>query len=163
VFREDIKTNLTERQLITLALFGAQLPPGGLTRETLPGRFGMEDWLPDQARDRELVARVFYGVDAGVLTHTSVELIAGAASQDAVANLQTRLSALGIRVLRIRTASVPGPTTVVVHRGDPRVAGIVASLAGGGSVADDGSRAGGADLTIRLADVTVGSSTTLRR
>ena len=160
VFREDIKTNLTERQLITLALFGARLPPGGLTRETLPGRFGKEDWLPDQAQDRELVARVFYGVDPGVLTHTSVEVIADPASQDAVANLQTRLSALGIRVLRIRTASVPGPTTVVVHRGDPRVAGIVAALAGGGSVADDGSRAGDADLTVRLATAALGGPAT---
>ena len=151
VFREDIKTNLTERELITLGLFGTQLPPGGLIRETLPGRFGKEDWLPNEAQDRELVARVFYGVDAAVLAHTSVEIIADPAANGAVADLQTRLSALGIRVLRIRTASVPGPTTVVVHRGDPRAAGIVAALAGGNSVADDGSGAGGADLTIRLA------------
>jgi polyisoprenyl-teichoic acid--peptidoglycan teichoic acid transferase len=160
VFREDIKTNLTERQLITLGLFGAQLPSGGLIREALPGRFGKEDWLPDQARDRELVARAFYGVDAGVLTHTSVEVIADAASRDAAGDLQARLGALGIPVLRIRTASVPGPTTVVVHRGDPRVAGIVAALAGGGSVADDGSRAGGADLTVRLANVDTGGPAT---
>lgn len=163
VFREDIKTNLSERQLITLALFGGRLPPGGLVRETLPGRFGAEDWLPDAARDRQTVARMFYGVDTGVFTSTSVEIIADARSRDAAADLQARLSALGIRVLRVYTAPVPGPTTVVVHRGDARVAGIVASLAGGGSVADDGSRVGGVDLTIRLADVTVGSSTTLRR
>ncbi len=158
VFREDIQTNLTQRQVITLALFGVRLPPGGLVRETLPGRFG-GDWLPDTARDREMVARVFYGVEADAFTHTSVEVIAGAASRDAVADLQARLSALGIRILRVRTAPVPGPTTVIVHRGDPRVAGIVASLVGGASVADDGSHVGGADLTIRLADAAVGSPT----
>lgn len=162
VFREDMKTNLTERQMMTLGLFGARLPQGSLVRETLPGRFGAEDWLPDAARDRQTVARMFYGVDPAVFTNTSVELIADARSRDASADLQARLSALGIRVLRVRTAPVPGPTTVVFHRGDARVAAIVASLAGAAAVADDGSHVGDVDLTIRLADVTMGSSTTLR-
>lgn len=163
VFREDLRTNLTERQLITLALFGVGLPPGGLVRETLPGRFSAEDWLPDTVRDRAMVARVFYGVDADALTHTSVEVIADAASRDAAADLQARLTALGIRVVRVRTAPNPGPTTVIIHRGDSRVAGIVASLVGGASVADDGSHVDGPDLTIRLANAAVRvPATTLR-
>ncbi len=155
VFREDIQTNLTQEQLITLALFATRLPSGGMVRETLPGRFGNEDWLPDVPRDREVAARMFYGVDAETIAKTTVEVIADPASRDAAADVQARLTALGIRIVRVRTATNPGPTTVVVHRGDPRVAGIVASLVGGGPVVDD-SRVDGPDLTIMLANATTG-------
>jgi polyisoprenyl-teichoic acid--peptidoglycan teichoic acid transferase len=155
VFREDIKTNLTEEQLIALALFGSRLPSGGLVRETLPGRFGHEDWLPDAARDRDVVTRMFYGVDAGTLAGTTVEVITDPASREAAADAEARLAALGMRIAGVRTAASPGSTTVVIHRGDPRVAGIVAALLGGAQIAE-GSWTDGPDLTIQLANATVG-------
>jgi LCP family protein required for cell wall assembly len=155
VFHEDIRTNLTEQQLITLALFGGRLPSGGLVRETLPGRFGSEDWLPDAARDRDVVARMFYGVDAGTLASTTVEVITDPASRDAAADAEARLAALGMRIVAVRTAASPGSTTVVLHRGDPRVAAIVATLLGGAQVTM-GSPTDGPDLTIQFANATVG-------
>jgi LCP family protein required for cell wall assembly len=155
VFHEDIRTNLTEQQLITLALFGGRLPSGGLVRETLPGRFGSEDWLPDAARDRDVVARMFYGVDAGTLASTTVEVITDPASRDAAADAEARLAALGMRIVAVRTAASPGSTTVVLHRGDPRVAAIVATLLGGAQVTT-GSRTDGPALTIQFANATVG-------
>ncbi len=150
-FHEDIQTNLTQEQLIALALFGTRLPPGGLVRETLPGRFGSEDWLPDPSRDRVMVAEMFYSVDAEALARTTVEVITDRASRDADDDVQARLTALGMRIVRVRTATGPGSTTVIIHRGDPRVAGIVASALGATSVIED-SRTDGPDMTVQVAN-----------
>ncbi len=155
VFQEDIQTNLSRQQLITLALFGIRLPPAGLVRETLPGRFGSEDWLPDVPRDRDVVARMFYGIDAGTLARTSVEIVTDAAGRDAAVDAEARLAALGMRIVRVRTAAGPASTTVIVRRGDPRVAEIVASLLGTAPVVD-GTATGGPDLTIQVGNATVG-------
>ncbi len=149
VFREDSRTNLTQDQLITLALFGARLHPGGLIRETLPGQMG-DDWVPDIPRDREMVARIFYDVGADTLNRTTVEVVADATRRTAAAEAQARLQALGIKIVRIRTAATPGPTRVILHRGSARVAGLVAGLVGGIAVTG-GPRVGGPDLTILLA------------
>ena len=159
VFHEDIATNLTDEQLVTVALFGARLPSGALVRETLPGGFG-GDWIPDVPKDRAMVARMFYGVDADTLAHTTVEVLASPANRDAVGDATARLSALGIQIARVKTTSSdPAATTVLVHRGEPRVAGIVAALLGGTVIVmDDASTAGGPDLTVELADGAAGSS-----
>jgi LCP family protein required for cell wall assembly len=164
VFREDIGTNLADNQLVSLALFSARLPSGGIVRETLPGRFGREDWLPDLPQDRKVVARMFYDVDADVLARTTVEVVVDPARRDAAADVQARLTALGMRIVRVRTAGGSGPATagtgpttatVILHRGDPRVAAIVASLLGVTPVMD-GARADGPDLTVQVATTAVG-------
>jgi hypothetical protein len=132
------------------------LPRGSLIRETLPGTFGGEDWLPDPARDRAAVAAMFYGVDPDTFGRTTVELVVDRASLEAASDLEARLSALGIRVLRVRTETNPGPPAVIVHRGDLRVASIVAGLAGTAvaeSTAADGPDR--PDLTIQLANATI--------
>jgi len=154
VFQEDIQTNLSQQQLITLALFGIRLPSGGFVRDTLPGRFGSGDWLPDAPRDRDLVARMFDGIDAETLARTSVEIVADSVGRDAAVDTEARLTALGMRIVRVRTAAGPDSTTVVVHRGDPRVAEIVASLLGATSVI--GTTTNGPDLTIQVGNATVG-------
>jgi len=155
VFREDIQTNLSQGQLIALALFGTRLPSGGVVRETLPGRFGGEDWLPDVPRDRAAIAQMFYDADVGTLAGTTVEIIAGTDGRDAAADAGARLAALGMRVVRVRTGTSPDITTVVVHRGDPRVAVIVASLFGVAPVVD-GAKTAGPDLTILLGNAAGG-------
>ena len=155
VFQEDIQTNLSQKQLVTLALFGIRLPSGGFVRETLPGRFGGGEWLPDVPRDRDLVARMFYGFDAETLARTTVEIVTDSAGRDAALDAEARLTALGMRIVRVRTAAGPDSTAVVVHRGDPRVAEIVASLLGPASVID-GTTTDGPDLTIQVGNVTVG-------
>jgi LCP family protein required for cell wall assembly len=153
VFREDITTNLPQDRLITLALFGTRLQPGGLVRETLPGSFGSVggDWLPNVPRDRETIARMFYDVDAETLARTSVEVVAASISRDLVTDARARLTALGIRIARIRTTSEWITPAVIVHRGTPRVAEVVAALVGGSLIMDSASQ-DGPDLTVHLAE-----------
>jgi hypothetical protein len=98
---------------------------------------------------------MFYGVDAGTLAGTTVEVITDSASRDAALDAEARLAALGMRIAGVRTAAGRGSTTVVIHRGDPRVAGIVADLLGVAQVTAV-SRTDGPDLTIQLANATVG-------
>jgi LCP family protein required for cell wall assembly len=116
VFQEDIDTNLTPQQLVALSWFSARLPKDGLDRETLPGRFGASDWLPAPAQDRAIVARMFYGTDAAEFEHSSVQVITAGASPRAVAEALARLQALGVRVLRIASAS-GAPDSALVERG----------------------------------------------
>jgi LCP family protein required for cell wall assembly len=155
VFQEDIQTNLSQQQLMTLALFGIRLPSGALVRETLPGRFGSGDWLPDVPRDRDVVARMFYAIDAETLARTTVEIVTDSPGRDAAVDAEARLAALGMRIVRVRTAAGPDSTTVVVHRGDPRVAEIVAALLGAAPVMD-ATPTDGPDLTIQVGNATVG-------
>ena len=150
VFGEDIQTNLTHDQLIALAFFGARLPSGGLVRVTLPSTPAGDDVVPDIPRAREVVARIFYGMEVGALTRTTVELVADATPRTPAGDALARIQALGIRIVGFRTAANPGPVTVIVHRGSPQVAGIVAGLVGGTPVTG-GPRLGGPDLTILLA------------
>ncbi len=133
VFQEDITTNLTPDQLITLGWFGARLPQGGLVRETLPGTFGQTaagHWLPDPVKGRALVARLFYGVDPQVLTGTTVEVLNATPLRDVVTDPVARIQALGLRVLRVSTVPDAAETTVTVHHGDPLVGQIVAAALG---------------------------------
>jgi len=152
VFREDITTNLTPDQLVALAWFGARLQHGGLVRETLPGEFGgSTSWLPDPAKDRETVARMFYGVDPQLLTGTTIAVVNAAASREAVTDALARLQALGLRVLRVATAPDAAETAVIVQRGDPQVGHIVAVATGVQQVVVGGSGNGpGSDLTLVL-------------
>src|SRR5207244_4792573 len=118
-------------QLIALAFFGARLPSGGLVRVTLPSTPAGDDVVPDIPRDREVVARIFYGMWVVALTRTTGEWVADAAPRTPAGDALARIQALGIRIVGFRTAANPGPVKVIVHRGSPQVAGIVAGLVGG--------------------------------
>ena len=153
VFREDARTNLSRPQLVSLALFGAGLGPGGVVRETLPGSFGQSDWIPDLPRDHSLVTRMFYDVDAEALAHTTAELLASPANPDAAGDALARVTALGVRLVGFATSSSDSPTAVILHHGDRRVAEIVAALVGARTVIDSPSTSG-PDLTVILTDTT---------
>ncbi len=148
VFREDITTNLQPNQLITLAWFGTRLPGGGFVRGILPGRFGDSDWLPDIRKDREVVALMFLGVDPAILAGTTVEVINASAIPDAITDSLARLTALGVRVLRILAVPDAAVTAVIVHRGDPQAGRIVAAAVGAPLMI--GGAEGRADLTLVL-------------
>ncbi|HLW47088.1 MAG TPA: LCP family protein [bacterium] len=143
VFREDIETNLTPQQLVALGLFGARLPKDALDRETLPGRFGASDWLPNAAEDRAVITRMFYGSDAAALDRTTVDVIASGAGPAAVADALARLQALGVRVVRV--ATVPGAAeSALIVRG-PAVdqsAAVIAAATRIGRIMTDASPAG---------------------
>jgi len=147
VFREDITTNLRPEQLVTLAWFGVRLPPDGFVRETLPGSFGSSDWLPDARKDREVVARMFLGVEPRVVAATTAEVLNATPIRNAVSDPLARLAALGLRVLRVGTAADAAETTVIAHQGDPRVAAAVAAAVGARLVQGEPIPKG-ADLTL---------------
>jgi polyisoprenyl-teichoic acid--peptidoglycan teichoic acid transferase len=142
VFREDIDTNLGPQQLVALGWFGARLPKDALDRETLPGRFGAADWLPNAAEDRIAVARMFYGLDAAALGQTSVEVVTSGAGRAAVGDALARLEALGVRVVRVSSAPDAAESAVIVHGGDPRLAAVIAEATRAGHVVTDASAAG---------------------
>jgi LCP family protein required for cell wall assembly len=149
VFHNDVTTNLGPDQLIALAWFGVRLPHTALVRETLPGRFAGYGgyWLADPAKDQDLVARMFYGIDGRLLDGATIEIVNASASRDAIADPLARLGALGLRVVRITTAPDAAETALVVHGGDPRVARVVAAALGVHRVVA-GEAAGGASLTL---------------
>ena len=126
VFREDVDTNLRPEQLIALGWFSARLPKGALDRETLPGRFGAADWLPNPVEDRATVARMFYGMDAADLTRATVEVVTSGAGRGAVNDALARLAALGVQVVRADSAPDAAESTVIAHGGDPRIAAAIA-------------------------------------
>jgi LCP family protein required for cell wall assembly len=132
VFQEDVTTNLEPDQLVSLAWFGIRLPKGGLVRETLPGGFGgyAGYWLPDQAKDRAIVADWFYGIAPETLAGATVEIVNATASQDAAADPAARLQALGLRLLRVSPAPDAAETIVIVHKGDPALGQVVAAALG---------------------------------
>lgn len=162
VFREDAKTNLSQAQLVTLALFGAGIGPGGLVRETLPGSFGQSDWIPDLPRDHSLVARMFYDMDAEAMAQTTAELLASPADPETATDALARVTALGVRLVRYATSASDSPTAVILHHGDRRVAEIVAALVGARTIIDAPST-GGPDLTVILADSTTAIPAPLAR
>lgn len=146
VFREDIDTNLRPEQLLALGWFSAQLPKGSLDRATLPGRFGAADWLPNPAEDRSTIARMFYGMDPAELAQVTVEIVTSGAGRPALDDAQARLNALGIRIARVTTAPDAAESAVIVRRGDPRTAAVIAEATRIGRVvnapADLGGRRG---------------------
>ncbi len=142
VFRDDIDTNLRPEQLIALGWFSARGAKGAFDRETLPGRFGASDWLPNPAEGRAVVTRMFYGMDDADLARTSVEVVTSGAGGAAVGDALARLNALGIRVVRVSSAPDAAESAVVVHGGDPRVAAVIAAATRTGRIATDPSATG---------------------
>jgi LCP family protein required for cell wall assembly len=146
VFREDIDTNLRPEQLLALGWFSARLPKGSLDRATLPGQFGAADWLPNPAEDRSTIARMFYAIDAAGLARVTVEVVTSGAGRPAIDDAQARLGALGIRITRVTSAPDAAESAVIVLRGDPRTAAVIAQATRIGRVvsaaADSGGRGG---------------------
>jgi len=131
--RKDTDTNLDQTQLIALGLFGIRLSHGGLAVETLPGHFeqgGSGYWLPDPEKDRATVVRLFYGMDPAKFAETTIEVVNAGGTRDALTDALARLTALGVQVTRVSTASDAAETVVIMRRGDPAVASIVAAGAG---------------------------------
>lgn len=153
-FQEDITTNLGPGQVIALGVFAARLPPEAVVRATLPGTFAEGgEWLPDIPKDRQVVAQMFYGVDASRLAQATIEVMDGTVSRDAGADALARLSALGVRIVSVSAAEGATQTAVILHRGEPAVADVIAAAVGAHQVVMAPTRDGppGPDLTLILA------------
>jgi polyisoprenyl-teichoic acid--peptidoglycan teichoic acid transferase len=154
VFREDVTTNLPPDQVIALGLFAARLPSANLVRATLPGAFdllGSSDWIPDLPKDRDLVVRTFFDADPEALARTTIEIVDAAGARDALDDTLARLSALGVRVVRVTTTTDAAETVVVLHHGDRQIGNIVASAFGARLMIDRIVVGNGPDLTLTLA------------
>jgi LCP family protein required for cell wall assembly len=152
VFREDVRSNLPPDQVIALGLFAARLSGAHLVRATLPGEFdalGSSDWIPDPPKDRDLIVRTFFDVDPETLAMTTTEVVNATGARDALTDPLARLSALGVRVVRVTTATDAAGTVVVLHHGDPQVGNIVAAAVGARLVIDR-TRGNVPDLTLIL-------------
>jgi polyisoprenyl-teichoic acid--peptidoglycan teichoic acid transferase len=143
VFREDIDTNLRPEQLIALGWFSARVSKGAFERETLPGRFGAADWLPNPAEDRAAVARMFYGMNVADLAQISVDVVTSGAGRAAVGDALARLGALGIRVLHVASAPDAAESAVIVRGGDRGVATVIAAATRIERIATDPATTGG--------------------
>ena len=144
VFREDIDTNLTPEQLVALGWFAARLPKNALDRETLPGRFGASDWLPNPAEDRATILRMFYDTDAARLAQTTVDVVVSGAGRGAVSDALARLNALGVRLLNVGSAPPAAASALVRHGADPATAAVIAAATRIDRVAADTGPASGA-------------------
>lgn len=145
VFREDVDTNLTPEQLIALGWFAARLPKNALDRQTLPGRFGAADWLPNPVEDRATIVRMFYGKDAAGLAQTTVEVVVSGSGRGAVDDALARLNALGVRILKVSSAPDAATSALIRHGADPGIAAVIAAAARIDRVAAGGAQpAGGA-------------------
>ena len=150
VFREDVTTNLPPDQVFTLAWFATRLPRQGLLRATLPGEFGSEDWIPDVAKDRDLIVRAFLDTDPDSLAKATIDIVNGAGVHDALIDPLARLTALGVQIVRVTEATDASETVLVVHHGDPRVGSIVAAAVDARLVIEP-TAGRGPDLTLILA------------
>lgn len=94
--------------------------------------------------------RTFFDADPEALAKTTIEIVNAAGARDALTDTLARLSALGVRVVRVTTATDAAETVVVLHHGDPQVGNIVAS-AFGARLMIDRMVGNGPDLTLTLA------------
>lgn len=130
-FAENTQTNLTLTELMTLGVFTARLDTGDLTVTTLPGQFGPVYWEPDDARIRQTIAEMFYGVDAGMLASTAIEILNGSGVPGLGRQTALRLQQLGFRIVRVDNAPAISETTTIIDRaGRPQVARLLAEILG---------------------------------
>jgi hypothetical protein len=129
----------------------------------LPGRFGGYNgyWLPDPVRDRALVVSLFYGTDPSAFSQTTVEIVNASGSRDVLADTLARLSALGLRVVRVTASAETSDALVVVHHVDPAVAHVVAGITGARIVRTPA--ADGPGLTVVLSRTRAAPDPTARR
>jgi len=149
-FSENTQTNLTFNELITLGMFAARLDSTDLKFATLPGTNSITYWDPDPAKMRQIVAEMFYGVDASIVASTQIEVLNGSGVPGLAKQAAARLQAMGFQIVRVDNApSVVDSTTIIDRTRRPGVARLVAEVLGRSRIQHEvGS---GPDLTVIVA------------
>jgi LCP family protein required for cell wall assembly len=149
-FSENTQTNLTFNELITLGAFTARLDSSDLKFATLPGTNSIAYWDPDPAKMRQVVAEMFYGVDASIVASTQIEVLNGSGVPGLARQAAVRLQAMGFQIVRVDNApSVVDSTTIIDRTQRPGVARLVAEVLGRSRIRHElGS---GPDLTVIVA------------
>ncbi len=130
VFAENTQTTLTPGELATLGLFALRTKEVPLRVETLPGGFAPEYWQPDTPKLRTLVADMVYGVSKDELSQTVIEVHNGSGSAAAGRRVAERITALGFRNVKVKTASRTDKTVIMDRAANPRPARMVAAVVG---------------------------------
>ncbi|HET8678765.1 MAG TPA: LCP family protein [bacterium] len=134
VFAENTQTTLTPGELATLGLFALRTKEVPLRVETLPGGFAPEYWDPDTSKLRVLIADMVYGVSRDELLQTVVEVHNGSGSATAGRRIAERITALGFRTVKVRTAAPTDKTVIVDRTANPRTARMVAAVVGAAKI-----------------------------
>ena len=159
-----VQTNLSWRELLDLARFMRELPPGGLKTLTLPGDDarigGVYYCVLNTAEYQRMVAEAesfLRGAGAGDAEPTRVEVLNGSGVTGAAAHTADKLKAKGFLVVRVGNAATAGhKQTTVLYRGDRQAeAQRVADALGAGAVQADGG-AGDAPPGTAQVQVTIG-------
>ncbi|MBI2248128.1 MAG: LCP family protein [Armatimonadetes bacterium] len=160
-FAENTQTNLTFTELITLGVFTSRLDGSDVTFATLPGTNSIAFWEPDAAKMRQVVAEMFYGVDASIVASTEIEVLNGSGVPGLARQAADRLQAMGFRIVRVDNApSVVETTTIIDRSGRPGVARLVADVLGRSRIKRQTGV--GPDLTVIVArDLTRGRAPAL--
>lgn len=149
-FSENTQTNLTFNELITLGAFTARLDSSDLKFATLPGTNSITYWDPDSSKMRQVIAEMFYGVDASILASTQIEVLNGSGVPGLARQMADRLQAMGFQIVRVDNApSVVDSTTIIDRTGRPGVARLVAEVLGRSRIKREVGT--GPDLTVIVA------------
>jgi len=149
-FSENTQTNLTFNELITLGAFTARLDTSDLKFATLPGTNSIAFWDPDPPKMRQVVAEMFYGVDASVVASTQIEVLNASGVPGLARQMAERLQAMGFQIVRVDNApSVVNSTTIIDRTGRPGVARLVAEVLGRSRITNQPGI--GPDLTVIVA------------
>ena len=149
-FSENTQTNLTFNELITLSAFTARLDSSDLKFATLPGTNSITYWDPDSSKMRQVIAEMFYGVDASILASTQIEVLNGSGVPGLAKQMADRLQAMGFQIVRVDNApSVVDSTTIIDRTGRPGVARLVAEVLGRSRIKREVGT--GPDLTVIVA------------
>lgn len=149
-FSENTQTNLTFNELITLGAFTARLENSDLKFATLPGTNSIAYWDPDPSKMRQIVAEMFYGVDASIVASTQIEVLNGSGVPGLGRQMAVRLQAMGFQIVRVDNApSVVDSTTIIDRTGRPGVARLVAEVLGRSRIKNQPGI--GPDLTVIVA------------
>ncbi len=149
-FAQHTTTNLTSYELMALGTFTLRTRDHPLEMQTLPGTFAPLYWEPDAPKVRALVADVFYNVTLDELAALPVEVLNASGNAAVGQRVAARISALGFRSVKIRTASTPVEITTIVDRTGKGLGKMVA-VALGRVVVKREQTTGGASITVVVA------------
>lgn len=150
-FVQHTQTNLTSYELMALGIFALRTRDHPMEMQTLPGTFAPSYWEPDSPKVRALVADVFYGVTLKDLAGLPVEIINGSGSAAVGQRVAARLTAMGFRSVKVRTAQTTVQVTTIVDRTGRKGLGRMVAVALGRAIVTREPSTGGPSITVLVA------------
>ena len=150
-FAQHTTTNLTSYELMALGIFALRTRDRPMEMQTLPGTFAPEYWEPNPPKARALVADMFYNVTLDELAAVSVEVLNASGNVAVGQRVAARISALGFRSVKVRTAATPVEITTIVDRTGRKGLGKMVAVALGRAVVKREQTVGRPSITVLVA------------